>query len=188
MKILYDNLNQSLIDKLRNISLIVLDFDGVLTDNKVIQDKNGKESVRRSREDSLAIDLLYEAGLYDKKNYKKLDHEVDIIILSRESNVIVKSVSEKIKVKCRTSIVKKKDVLLEEVKVRNLDLKNVLFIGNDLNDLECIKIVGVGVAVADSCQQVIRIADYVTSKNGGNGAFREVCELILYARNVHPFP
>ena len=53
--------------------------------------------------------------------------------------------------------------------------------GNDLNDIECIKKAGIGVAVADSCPQVLKAADYITKHKGGKGAFREICELILEA-------
>ena len=188
MKDLFDNLDPTLKEKLVNVSLIALDFDGVLTDNKVFHSQDGKESVYRSRGDSLAVDLLDEAGLYDKKEFRSTDHQIDIVILSREPSYIIKSVSEKIKIKYQNSVYKKLEALQEEARTRNLDLKNVLFMGNDLNDLGCIGAAGLGIAVADSCPQVIRVADYVTSTRGGEGAFREVCELIMYAQRVHPFP
>ncbi len=184
MKNLFNKIDTRLRKKLQNISLIALDFDGVLTDNKVIHDQNGKESVLRSRADSLAIDLLDESGLYNKKNYKSLTHKLDIVILSRESNKVVLSVAQKIKIKCQNSICKKCDALKKEAELRNIDLKKVLFIGNDLNDFECMQASGVSVAVADSVPQIIECADYVTLQKGGQGAFREVCELIMYAKKV----
>jgi N-acylneuraminate cytidylyltransferase len=188
MRILFNRLDSNLQKKLQHVSLIALDFDGVLTNNKVVHSQNHNESVVRSRADSLAIDLLDRAGLYSKDNYKRLDHLLDIVILSSETNPIVESVSEKIRIKCQRAVYKKLEVLKEEVKSRKIDFKNVLFIGNDINDIECIEAAEIGVAVADSFPQVTKVADYITSRRGGEGAFREVCELIMYAKKVHPFP
>lgn len=187
MKNLFNKIDATLKKKLQNISLIALDFDGVLTDNKVIHDQNGKESVSRSRADSLAIDLLQESGLYNKESYGSLAHKLDIVILSRESNKVVLSVAEKMKIKCHNSIDMKCEALKKQAQLRNIDLKKVLFIGNDLNDFECMNSAGVSVAVADAVPQIIECADYVTLQKGGEGAFREVCELMLYIKALHPF-
>ena len=75
--------------KLKKIKLIVLDFDGVLTDNTVIQNSKGDEFVRRSREDSLGIDLLDQAGLYDKTNYERKDHKIDIMMLVHHKMLLI---------------------------------------------------------------------------------------------------
>lgn len=188
MKILFSKLSIALKRKLRDTSLVALDFDGVLTDNRVLHAENGGESVFRSRADSLAIDLLAESGLYKKNEYLSLEHPLDIVILSKESNRVIKSVSEKIKIKYQGSIDKKSEILKKEVQKRNISMQNVLFIGNDLNDFECIQTAGIAVAVADSCSQLIKVANYVTTRKGGDGAFREICELIMYAKKVHPWP
>jgi len=167
--------------KFSQIKLICLDFDGVLTDNTVIHGQDGKESIIRSRADSMAIDFLSDAGLYDKKNYESNSHKIDIIIISRETNPIVSSVGKKIKIKCSQSQYKKLEAFQEEVEKRKLNYSQVLFMGNDLNDIECIKKAGIGVAVADSHPKVLKTADYITKHKGGKGAFREICELILKA-------
>jgi len=161
------------------IKLICLDFDGVLTDNTVIHSEDGKESIIRSKADSQGIDLLYDAGLYDKSNYESISHKIDIIIISRETNAIVSSVAKKIKIKCTQSQYKKFEAFQKEVEKRKLDYSQVLFMGNDLNDIECMKKAGIGVAVADSHPKVLKTADYITKYKGGKGAFREICELIL---------
>lgn len=168
--------------KFKDCRLILLDFDGVLTDNTVIHDARGTEAVRRSRADSQGIDLLADAGLYDKDNYQTNAGEIDIVILSRETNPVVRSVAEKIKIKCTQSQYEKLRAFEEEVKKRNLDYSQVLFMGNDLNDLECINKAGTGVAVADAHPKILEAADYVTAARGGRGAFREICELILAAK------
>ena len=188
MRAHFNKLDATLKEKLRDISLIALDFDGVLTNNKVIHGPDGAESVSRSKADSLGIDLLSESGLYNKREYGSFKHLLDIVILSREANPVVKSVAEKIKIKCQSSVHEKLKALQEEARSRNVDLKNVLFMGNDLNDVECLDAAGIGVAVADACPHVLRRADYVTLRKGGEGALREICELIMYAKDVHPFP
>lgn len=170
-----NNLKQSF----SKIKLIVTDFDGVWTDNSVLHFEDGREAVVRSKLDSLGIDVLEYAGVYDKQNYENEDHQVDIIILSKETNPIVKSVGEKIKVKQKGSIDKKENTFKEEIKKRNLDSSEVVFIGNDINDIECIKIAGIGVCVNDAVQEVKEISDYITEKKGGQGAVREIIDIIL---------
>lgn len=188
MRGIYKQLNPIVRGLLKNIKLIALDFDGVLTTNSVIHEQDGTEKVQRTRADSFGIDLLDQAGLYDKENYENNSKEIDIIILSRETNPIVAGVAKKIKIKCSKGIYNKIGRFDEEVKKRNLSHSEVLFIGNDLNDLECIKKAGIGVAVADSWPQIKEAANYITTKKGGHGAFREMCELVLYAKEAHPHP
>jgi len=175
---------RNLKSRLSRIKLICLDFDGVLTDNTVIHAEDGKESVVRSRADSLGIDILSDAGLYDKSNYETASHNVDIIIMSRETNPVVSSVAKKIKIKCTQSEYKKFEAFQEEVRKRELDYSEVLFMGNDLNDIECIKKAGIGVAVADSYPEVLKAADYITEHKEGRGALREICELILKSKKL----
>ena len=149
-----------------NIKLLALDFDGVLTNNKVIVDENGKESVICNRSDGLGIDLLRKKG-------------IEIIVISKESNKVVNARCEKLKILCITGIDEKLSILKKEIEKRNLSPDEVCFIGNDVNDIECIKYVGLGVAVNNAYQEVKNIADYVTQNNGGDGAVREVIDKIL---------
>ena len=165
--------------KLKKIKLIVLDFDGVLTDNTVIQNSKGDEFVRRSREDSLGIDLLDQAGLYDKTNYERKDHKIDIMIMSKETNNIVQSVAKKIKLKCLNASEDKVEDLKREIKEREMYLKDICFVGNDLNDLGPMKIVGLAISPKDGVPEVLEEANYITSKRGGKGVLREIIDIIL---------
>jgi YrbI family 3-deoxy-D-manno-octulosonate 8-phosphate phosphatase len=149
-----------------NIKLLALDFDGVLTNNKVIVDENGKESVICDRSDGFGIDLLRKKG-------------IEIIVISKESNKVVNVRCEKLKILCITGIDEKLSILKKEIEKRNLSPNEVCYIGNDVNDIECIKYVGLGVAVNNAYQEVKNIADYVTQNNGGDGAVREVIDKIL---------
>lgn len=156
-----------MIDKLRKTKLLVLDFDGVMTDNRVIVDEDGKESVVCNRGDGLGLEMLRK-----QKN-------IEIIVLSKEKNKVVAARCEKLKIKVIHSLDDKLVAFENEVKKRKLSFDNVSFVGNDINDIECIKQAGVGIAIADSYPSVLKTADLVTSKKGGDGAIRQVCDWIL---------
>ncbi|CAG0962467.1 N-acylneuraminate/3-deoxy-D-glycero-D-galacto-nononate cytidylyltransferase [Anaerolineales bacterium] len=150
------------------IKLIVCDFDGVVTDNQVITDQNGKESVVASRSDSMHIKTLREKG-------------IELMILSSEPNPVVMARAKKIGVEARHGIglQDKGRVMLQVLEQKKLKAENVIYVGNDLNDLPCFEIAGWSVAVADAYPEVIRAADHVLTKSGGHGAIRELCEIVL---------
>ncbi|MCC7119762.1 MAG: acylneuraminate cytidylyltransferase [Anaerolineales bacterium] len=150
------------------IKLIVCDFDGVVTDNSVITDQDGRESVLASRSDSMHIQTLKERG-------------VDLMILSSEPNAVVQARAKKMGVEALHGVgmQAKGSALREILQKKNIQAENVVYVGNDLNDLPCFEIAGWNVAVADAYPEVLRAADYVLSKPGGHGAIRELCELIL---------
>jgi N-acylneuraminate cytidylyltransferase len=151
-----------------SVKLIVSDFDGVITDNRVWTNENGLETVAASRSDSMHIRTLRERG-------------VEVMILSSEPNPVVKARAEKMGVESVQGIdIRGKGealkILLAE---KNVDAENVIYIGNDLNDLPCFEVAGWAVAVADAYPEVLQAADHVLAKPGGHGAVRELCELVL---------
>jgi YrbI family 3-deoxy-D-manno-octulosonate 8-phosphate phosphatase len=150
------------------IKLIICDFDGVVTDNLVITDQDGRESVLASRSDSMHIKRLREMG-------------IEVVIISSEPNPVVMARAKKMGVEAIHNIgmQDKGRVMREVLEQKNLKAENVIYVGNDLNDLPCFEIAGWSVAVADAYPEVIRAADYVLTKTGGHGAVRELCELIL---------
>ena len=156
------------IKSLKKVKLLVLDFDGVMTDNKVIVDENGKESVICDRGDGLGLEMLR----------KKTN--VEIIVISKETNKVVTARCKKLGIKCAKGINDKITIFRNEVKKRNFSFNEVCFVGNDINDIECIREAGVGIAVSNSHPSVIREADLITTKKGGEGAVREICDWILY--------
>ena len=155
--------------KFKKIKLLVLDFDGVFTDNRVLVSEDGKESVFCHRGDGLGIEMFKKEG-------------IETVIISKEKNPVVQARCDKLGIECWQGIDNKETIFLREIKKRNLELENVCFVGNDITDLECIKKAGLGVAVADSEKPVLNIADYITKKKGGRGAVRELCDLILENR------
>jgi len=151
-----------------NIRMIICDFDGVVTDNLVLTDENGKEAVSASRSDSMHIKTLRERG-------------VEVMILSSEPNPVVKARAKKMGVEAihGVGLQDKGRVMREILEKKNVAAEAVVYIGNDLNDLPCFEVAGWSVAVADAYPEVLRGADYVLTKNGGQGAVRELCELVL---------
>ncbi|MCS6993521.1 MAG: acylneuraminate cytidylyltransferase [Anaerolineales bacterium] len=150
------------------IELLVLDFDGVVTDNRVWVDEQGREMVAAYRSDSLIISRLRRAG-------------TEVVILSSEVNPVVAARARKMNVEAIHGIGldEKAKVLKNLLESRKIEPSRVAYIGNDLNDLPCFEQVGWAVAVADALPEVLRAADYVTTRPGGHGAVREVCDLIL---------
>ncbi len=149
-----------------SIDLVVFDFDGVMTDNKLYVDQNGFEMVRCDRGDGMGISLLLENG-------------IPAIVLSTEVNPVVEARCRKLKLPCRQGLADKAQALGEIVAEANLDLERVLYVGNDVNDLACMSRVGYAVAVADAHPLVQARADLILSRTGGNGAVRELCDLVL---------
>lgn len=157
------------------IKALVLDFDGVFTDNKVIVSDDGTEAVTCSRADSWGIKMLQSAGL-------------PILVLSFENNPVVKARCKKLGLECLQGQKDKASTLLHWLEKTQFNARDVAYVGNDLNDLACMEIVGTPIAVNDAHPAVKKSARLVLDSNGGNGAIRELSELILDSRtNVSDF-
>ncbi|MFA4876139.1 MAG: HAD hydrolase family protein [Methanoregula sp.] len=154
------------------IEAVIFDFDGVFTDNNVIVDETGKESVICNRSDGFGIARLQKMGL-------------PLLVLSTEKNTVVGKRCEKLSIPCVQGIEDKKTFLAAWLKHQKIDSNNVIFLGNDVNDTECLTYVGCGIVVADAHEDVKKISKFILKNNGGKGAVRELCDLIL-ARN-YPF-
>ena len=150
------------------VDLLVLDFDGVVTDNRVWVDEQGHEMIAANRGDSLIMGKLRQAG-------------TEIVIISSEVNPVVAARAKKMKVEAihGVGLEEKAKVLANLLAERQINPQHVAYVGNDINDLPCFELAGWAVAVADAQPEVLRAADYVTVKTGGHGAVREVCDLIL---------
>ena len=149
------------------LKLLVMDFDGVFTDDTVITDQEGRESVICSRSDGFGLDLLRQHG------------KVHAMILSREENPVVSARARKLKLEVYQGVQDKAQAIQQLIKERNLTQAEVIYIGNDLNDLPVLPYVGYFACPQDAHTEVIRRADLVLSKPGGHGAIRELIEIIL---------
>jgi N-acylneuraminate cytidylyltransferase len=155
----------------QRIRLLVMDFDGVLTDNRVWVNGEGEESVACSRADSLGLSLLRRAGL-------------EMLVLSTETHPVVAQRCRKLALPCHTGESDKVAFLQSFIASRGLDPAEVAFVGNDINDLECMRLVGLSVAPADASPEVLEHATLVTAQTGGQGAVRQVAEWFLAAMNA----
>jgi N-acylneuraminate cytidylyltransferase len=154
----------------QDVRLIVLDFDGVLTDNRVWVDEQGHEQVAANRSDSLAMRIL------------RQKIPIEIVVLSMESNPVVAARCKKIEVPVIQGVTEKATVLKQLIADKGLDPAQVIYMGNDVNDLVCFDLVGCACAPADAHPEVLRAADLVLPDDGGRGAVRDLCNMILAAR------
>ena len=149
------------------IELILTDVDGVLTDGGLIFDNQGIEQKRFHVRDGMGIQLWHQAGY-------RLG-----FVTSRASHIVKVRATELGVEIVRQGSVEKLPVVREIAQSLGLTMDQVAFIGDDLSDLAVIKAVGLGIAVADATEEVRSVASYTTKLKGGDGAVREVVELIL---------
>ncbi|MHB1481534.1 MAG: KdsC family phosphatase, partial [Bellilinea sp.] len=149
-----------------NVKLVVFDFDGVMTDNRVWVDADGHEFIAAYRSDSMGLHALREAG-------------VESIVISTETDKAVEARCRKIGIEVMQGVKDKAGRLKNYLEEHGIDPARVVYVGNDINDLPCFPLVGCAVAVADAQPDVLREADLILSRNGGFGAVREICERIL---------
>jgi N-acylneuraminate cytidylyltransferase len=151
------------------VDLVVFDFDGVMTDDRVYVNQDGMEMVAANRRDGMGINQLQKAGFR-------------MIVLSSEKNPVVEARCRKLNLPVIQGIDEKSSVLKKYLFDHNINPEQVIYIGNDINDLPCFPEVGCAFAVADAHPVAIRQADIVLRHNGGQGAVREVCDLLLQSR------
>jgi YrbI family 3-deoxy-D-manno-octulosonate 8-phosphate phosphatase len=155
------------------IQLLILDFDGVLTDNRVWVDQDGREMVAANRSDSLGINHLRQAG-------------VETVVISMETNPVVAARCRKMNISWIQGENDKATSLNNLLLARHVDASEVVYLGNDVNDLPCFPLVGWAVAVVDAAPEVARRADFVLAQPGGHGAVRELCDLIMEKLSSNP--
>ena len=160
--------NLHLKKKLEKIKVVLTDNDGVLTDTGVYFSAKGEEFKRFSIRDGMGVERMRKyAG-------------VETIIITGEESGSVRTRAEKLKIKEYYLGVKKKEELLPEIMRRNnVTPEEIAFIGDDSNDVEIMKLVGFRATPSDGMSFIKELADYVCENKGGNGAFREVAELII---------
>ena len=151
---------------INKIEAFVFDFDGVLTNNIVQINEIGTESVSCSRADGLAFDVL-----------RKLDKPA--FILSTETSSVVKMRAKKLKIPVIQGVSNKRDAIKELANKNDYSLKNILYVGNDLNDFLVMQLCGYTVCPADSHPKIKSVSDICLNTNGGNGIVRELLEDVL---------
>jgi len=165
-------MDRSLSEKLKKIVLLVLDVDGVLTDGKIIIDDLGNESKNFHVRDGHGLRLLMRDG-------------IDVILLTGRMSEVVKHRADELGIRDVYQGAKDKARVLGEIlDKKGLSGECIAYVGDDVVDIPVFRMVGFSAAVADAPGYVRAQADYVTKKEGGEGAVREICEMILDARGT----
>jgi len=155
--------------KLASVKAVALDFDGVMTDDKVILDEHGTEAVVCSRRDGLGIARLRDAGIH-------------VAVFSTEKNTVVRRRCHKLRIQCFQDLANKRATVRQWLTGLGLSWEELAFVGNDVNDRECLRQAGVAVIPADAHAGLVCEAQVVLRCRGGEGAVREVADLILGSR------
>lgn len=153
------------------VDAVITDFDGVHTPDTAYVDEHGTETVRVSRSDGMGVARLRAAG-------------VKFLILSKETNPVVAARAAKLKVEVAHGIENKAEYLARWLADESINPARVAYVGNDINDLGAMALVGWPITVADAQDDVHRAARHTLTRKGGHGAVRELAELVLAARTA----
>lgn len=149
------------------VDAVIFDFDGVLTDNSVYVTQDGQESVRCDRGDGWGINRMHKAG-------------IKMAVMSTEENPVVQARCTKLNLECFHQLGDNKtECFTNWCAEHHLKMSNTLYVGNDENDIGCLVAAGAGVVPEDAHESAKQVADLVLCAKGGNGAVRELCDLIL---------
>ena len=152
--------------RLDDVDALIFDFDGVLTDNRVHLDQNGNEWVSCNRSDGLAFDVL--------RKFKKHTY-----IISTEKNKVVAARAKKLKIPVLYGVQDKCEILKKLSLKKKFNLDRTLYVGNDLNDYEALKLCGYSACPSDSHKKIKKISTFKLDAKGGFGVARELLEEIL---------
>lgn len=157
--------------KAKHIKLFAMDVDGILSDGRIIYNSEGTETKAFYVQDGLGLQALKQSGII-------------LAIITGRSSAMVDRRAKELGI---SHIIQGQDdkltALVELAKKLGIELSHCAYIGDDLPDLKAVREVGFGISVPNGCEQTRAVSDYITTKTGGNGAVREVCELILKAQN-----
>lgn len=150
----------------KKIVVLIYDFDGVMTDNKVLLSQDGIELVQVTRADGLGVDMIRNLGIKQ-------------MILSTETNPVVGKRAEKLRIDAVTGCKDKKEYIDSYCAKEGITFENVLYVGNDLNDLEAMQNAGFSLAPKDAHPLIRKTADLVTCAKGGQGVIKELAEWLV---------
>ncbi|MFH1480812.1 MAG: HAD-IIIA family hydrolase [Pseudomonadota bacterium] len=157
-------------EKAANIRLLILDVDGVLTDGRIVLDAGGEETKTFHVRDGLGLKLLIEAG-------------IGVVIISGRRSHVVEERARNLGIKeIYQGVEDKKGLFIKLIQEKRMKKEQVCCVGDDLPDMPLFNRAGLSIAVADAVPEIRKAASFVTKSEGGKGAVREVCEVILKAQ------
>jgi 3-deoxy-D-manno-octulosonate 8-phosphate phosphatase (KDO 8-P phosphatase) len=167
-----NKLSIQLKNKIKKIKLVLTDNDGVLTDTGVYYSDQGEIFKRFSIRDGMGVERL--------RNILGIETG----IITGEISGSIKKRAQKLKIKELLLGIKEKHLLLSEIQKRNnVKSENIAYIGDDVNDIELMKLVGLTASPSDGMPEIRNMVDYVCEQKGGHGAFREFAELIIKVKS-----
>ncbi len=158
-------------DLFKKIEILLLDVDGVLTDGSLFIDNHGNEIKKFNSKDGFGLRMLMDAGI-----------KVGIITGRKSNSLSARCKNLGIEILYDGSL-DKRSALQDIAITTNIQLKHMAYMGDDIPDIQVFNRVGLSIAVNDALDIVRKKADYITKKPGGRGAVREICDMILKARN-----
>lgn len=166
------NMNKNVLNRAKKIKLVITDVDGVLTDGGMYYTSKGDIMKKFYVRDGMGVTLL-------RKN------NIPTIIVTKEQSPMVKQWAKKMKVKKLYDGIVQKDLILDEIcKKFKITFNEAAYIGDDLNDIKLLKMVGLSAVPNDGINEAKNICNYVCTSNSGRGAFREFVELILLGKGI----
>ena len=149
--------------KIKDVRYIAYDFDGVMTDNRVLVDQDGKEAVFVNRGDGYAIARFKKMGIKQ-------------VIISTEKNPVVAARANKLGITVLYGVDDKGSAMCDFCNREGISADEVFYIGNDLNDMSAFRLAGIKGAPRDAEKEVLEIADWISAKDGGRGVIRDLYE------------
>lgn len=164
-------LDKTLEEKLKKIKILAMDVDGTMTDGAMYYSPSGEAMKRFSSRDGMGLELLRKGGL-------------KCMMITSENSQIAKARAEKLKIEYVYLGTRDKTTdMINFGKNNDYELSEICYIGDDVNDEHVMKLCGFSACPSDSVEIIKKTADYVCSNGGGNGAIRELCEMILLSQN-----
>lgn len=163
----------NLMRRLGLVRALVMDFDGVHTDDRAWVDSQGNEAVTVSRRDGMGIERLRKLGRHKT------------VIVSKERVDVVHARARKLGVECYNQTEDKTHAIGEWLKRNELTWNDVLYVGNDVNDLGPLQRAGVSACPNDAHREVLAVADWIVPFGGGSGAVREICDRLIEAAGAN---
>lgn len=164
---------QNMLPKAKDIKLLLLDVDGVLTDGNLIYSHEGKESKSFNTQDGFGLRMIQDAG-------------IDVGIITARSSEALERRAQDLKIShIYQGAANKLEAYKEIIKATGMKPYQIAYMGDDWLDIVLLKRVGLAVAPANAVTEVKEMVHYTTSQSGGHGAVRELCDLILEGMGKH---
>lgn len=164
-------LDKTIVEKLKKIKVLAMDVDGTMTDGAMYFSPSGEAMKRFSSRDGMGLELLRKGGL-------------KCMMITSENSQIAKARAEKLKIEyVYLGTRDKTSDMINFCKNNDYDLSEICYIGDDVNDEHVMKLCGFAACPNDAVEIIKKTADYECNYGGGNGAIRELCEMILLSQN-----